>query len=64
MNASRSPPHRLEWTTSGFDAISAEISEPYWPAPNFGICDVAISTPGFIALIVASKSFQESWPYA
>ena len=64
MNASRSPPQRLEWITSELELISAEISAPYWPAPNLGICEVPICTSGFMVLMVFSKSFQESWPQA
>ena len=64
MNASRSPPHRLEWMTSESRRISAEISAPYWPAPNLGICEVVTLTLGFQHFIAASKSVQESWPQA
>ena len=63
-NASRSPPQKLEWMTSGLPPMSAEISAPYCPASSFGICEVVTSTSGVSTFIAASKSFQESWPQA
>ncbi len=48
----------------GAGQYGAEISAPYWPAPNFGICDVVILASGRITLIAALKSAHESWPHA
>src|SRR6266508_1792879 len=55
ISASASPPQKLECTMSAPLDSSAEISAPYSPASSLGICEVAMSTPGFNTFIAASK---------
>jgi hypothetical protein len=45
-------------------AISAEISVPYWPAPNFGSWSSPSLAFGKSFSIDQLKSFFESWPQA
>jgi hypothetical protein len=62
--ASRSPPQKLEWTTSGRAASRAESSVEYSPAYSLGKCSPATCTSGLSLRTESRKTAQESCPQA